>query len=55
MTARRVSVWAPVAKAVDLVAGDATCPMEESGGGWFAALNADSVAVWGGAGKPSSS
>ncbi|MGA8635385.1 MAG: malto-oligosyltrehalose trehalohydrolase [Candidatus Dormiibacterota bacterium] len=40
MTARRVSVWAPLAKAVDLVAGDSTCPMEESGGGWFAA-NAD--------------
>ena len=40
MTARRISVWAPVAKAVGLVAGDATCPMEETGGGWFAA-NAD--------------
>ncbi len=40
MTARRISVWAPVAKASGLVAGDATCPMEETGGGWFAA-NAD--------------
>ncbi len=40
MTARRISVWAPGAKAVGLVAGDATCPMEETGGGWFAA-NAD--------------
>jgi maltooligosyltrehalose trehalohydrolase len=40
VTARRISVWAPGAKAVGLVAGDATCPMEETGGGWFAA-NAD--------------
>ncbi len=40
MTARRISVWAPVAKAVGLVAGDSAFPMEESGGGWFAA-NAD--------------
>ncbi len=37
MTARRVSVWAPVANAVDVVIGDSTCPMEELGGGWFAA------------------
>jgi maltooligosyltrehalose trehalohydrolase len=40
VTARRISVWAPAAAAVGLVAGDDTCPMEESGGGWFAA-NAD--------------
>jgi maltooligosyltrehalose trehalohydrolase len=40
VTARRVSVWAPIAKAVDLVTDDVTSAMEESGGGWFAA-NAD--------------
>ena len=40
MTARRISVWAPAATAVGLVADDDMCPMEESGGGWFA-TNAD--------------
>jgi maltooligosyltrehalose trehalohydrolase len=35
MTARRISVWAPAAKAVDLVAGVWSCPMKASGGGWF--------------------
>ena len=40
MTARRISVWAPAATAVGVVADDDSCPMEESGGGWFAA-NAD--------------
>ena len=33
---RRISVWAPAAQAVNLVAGDRVDPMEESGGGWFA-------------------
>ena len=37
---RRISVWAPAAQAVNLVAGDRVDPMEESGGGWFA-CNAD--------------
>jgi maltooligosyltrehalose trehalohydrolase len=40
VTARRIRVWAPVAESVALVADDAACPMEESGGGWLAA-NAD--------------
>ena len=35
MTARRISVWAPAATSVQLVADDGTCSMEESGGGWF--------------------
>jgi maltooligosyltrehalose trehalohydrolase len=40
VTARRISVWAPAAKSVELVADDGNSAMEDSGGGWFAA-NAD--------------
>jgi maltooligosyltrehalose trehalohydrolase len=36
MTTRRISVWAPDAKEVDLVRGEDRTPMEEGGGGWFA-------------------
>jgi len=32
---RRISVWAPSAKAVDLIAAEQTCAMEESGQGWY--------------------
>ncbi|MGA8360556.1 MAG: malto-oligosyltrehalose trehalohydrolase [Candidatus Dormiibacterota bacterium] len=35
MTTRRISVWAPAAQRVDLIAGDRAQTMEESGGGWF--------------------
>ena len=36
MTVRRISVWAPDAKRVDLVALETARAMEETGGGWFA-------------------
>ena len=42
MTARRMTVWAPEAKEVGLIAGAHTSSMEESGGGWFA-CNAELV------------
>ena len=45
MSARRISVWAPAAKAVDLVAGVWSCPMEASGGGWFANLGEEAILV----------
>jgi maltooligosyltrehalose trehalohydrolase len=43
VTARRISLWAPAATTVELVAETGTFPMEESGGGWFAS-NADLAA-----------
>ena len=36
VTTRRISVWAPDAKQVELLLGDDRKRMEESGGGWFA-------------------
>lgn len=36
MTTRRITVWAPDAKRVELVLGDDRTPMDETGAGWFA-------------------